>query len=184
MINSLETPERKTKLETPEPKQLQNMLTEINYDGEKTEMKASEICLYRTELDKIWKKISNKIFEQNIEFSESREEEVETTLQELLLNSFSACGEKENLKVNFTIYLGKEGLVIHISDDGPGFDYEKKLEIAKLNPNGLTRDKILNHRHDDDFPGGAGMFCLLNFTQDFQFNKKGNKLIAKFNYEQ
>lgn len=76
----LELPEKRPFIEKQESEldKLSSMLEEINHTGEKneTEMKSSDLYLYRTKLEKIWKKILNKILEQDIEFSESREEEV------------------------------------------------------------------------------------------------------------
>lgn len=178
MINRPKSPESYNR---PELDKLPNMLEEIGYEGTQQDydMSAYDWSFYgNTEI----KKILQKIFDQEIEFSEENEAEIVTTLEELILNSSSACNEDESLKIQLTAYFGKKGLVIHLRDEGPGFDCRKALEVSRQNTKRLTREQVLYHRNETNYPGGSGMFCLLNFSQNFQFNEKGNQIIVEFRY--
>ena len=125
-------------------------------------------------------KILEHIFDLDIEFPERKEQEIRRTIEELLINSSSACFETHDAFITLECTIGREGLVIKVSDPGPGFDYTAELENRRTNPNGLTDDKVLYHVGDNDYPGGSAMYCLLHFTQDFQHNEVGNEVVVKF----
>lgn len=161
--------------------QLPNLLETINFDNTTLDFVLSAED-WKYESDKIFKQILGKIFQSGAELAEEREDEIRTTFEELILNSFIACNERADLKISLTTYFGANGIVVHIIDEGPGFDHLKVVEKSKLNQLGLTREKVLYPNSKEDLPGGTGIFCLLNFSQNFQFNQKGNELAVQFNF--
>jgi len=177
----IKKPESSEPYNPPELDKLPNMLGEIMYDDKKEDYDMSAYEWSRSCNKKI-DEILRKIFDQEIEFTEENEAEIVTTLEELILNSFSACNEEEKLRIHLTAYFGKIGLVIHLSDDGPGFDHIETLDVSRQNTKRLTKEQVLYCRHENNYPGGSGMFCLLNFSQNFQFNKRGNQIIVEFRY--
>lgn len=149
---------------------------DISFD---VRMSAYEWCdHYTQEIAEILKKIHDR----GIEIDLVRKDEITTTLEELILNSIFACDEGKDLAIHVRLYLGQIGIVLHIADEGEGFDHAVTLERSRLNPGKLTRDKVLYNRDEPSYPGGTGMFCLLNFSQNFQFNPKGNELVVLLMY--
>lgn len=124
--------------------------------------------------------VLQKLFDLGFEFSERKEEEMQVTSEELLLNSRCACDESENLNITYEVYFGKKGIILRIIDDGPGFDHRKELRERLQNNRGLTVDMALYERSCDDYPSGTGFFCLIHFAEDFYFNEKGNEITVRF----
>ncbi|MBI4144244.1 ATP-binding protein [Candidatus Woesearchaeota archaeon] len=121
--------------------------------------------------------VLEKLFRKGFEFSERREQEMRITCDEILLNSYVACEEREDLFVEYIVYFGTKGIVVHVKDEGEGFDHKQKLTDTREKPNQPTDDTLL---YVIDVPGNTGLLCLLRFTNDFEYNKKGNEVIMRF----
>ena len=103
---------------------------------------------------------------------------IELTSDELLLNARVATDSSSEHYIEYTAYFGRRGIVIHVKDDGPGFEHE--LAVQERKP--LAREVSIREFFDPKYtlPGGTGVYCLLKFTNDFAFNEQGNEVIARF----
>ncbi|MBP9773728.1 MAG: ATP-binding protein [Candidatus Peribacteraceae bacterium] len=117
--------------------------------------------------------------------SANRIQQMVMTFEELMINSVYEH-EKDNIIIS-RYRIGIRGLCIQVIESGSeGFDVSSKIEQARKNPNKLTKKMVLEHRGNPDNPqqGGVGMFCLLNFVQEFEYSHKGNKVIARLTAEE
>lgn len=128
-------------------------------------------------------KILDGLLSRGYVVPESREPEIRCVLEEAVLNSQSACGERDDLTVTLVAAYISTGLDVSISDEGPGFDYRKKLtEARRLAP---TRDRSLlfGERGSDADQGGVGLYALLTCVDSFKYSRGGRKLDVRFDLE-
>lgn len=133
-------------------------------------------------IDAAFDEVLEELFKLDVEFSEDQEKEMRLTVTELILNSVSASYHAENNFITCEYTFGKKGLALRVSDVGPGFDYRAEIQRSIENINGLTRSKMMHGLTDHDYPGGAGMYCLVNFSTHFQHNETGNEVILNFHF--
>ena len=159
---------------------LEGMLNKIKYDRENINFRnTAKYWGTPKNDDKYVDKILDKLFEKDFEFSERREQEIKVTIEEMLLNSYSkGCHERNDLYVECIVYLGEKGIVMHVKDDGPGFDHKKKIRESKAKKDKLTDDVLLYSTEDS--LGGTGIQCLLRYPDAFQYNKEGNQVAIRF----
>lgn len=163
------------------PDGLAAMLEKIQYGGQYLESThdaetwSQDLSINRAVTEMIVK----KLFELGFEFEEELEEKISTTILELILNSSCACLESADFKICFKAYFGESGLVIDIADQAGGYNYDQAIADAQSR-NDNTDQKVLYGANSDDYPGGTGLYCLLNFANAFEHNKKGNRVIARF----
>ena len=130
--------------------------------------------------------ILEQIFARDFTFSESREAEIDRTIRELLVNSRSACLERRDKFVKFKGYLGSNGLVTHVRDDGPGFNALSVIEERRKQLHLYDRDLVVRKARgcgEGYGEGGVGMYSLLAFAQDFEYSPKGNEVAVRFDLE-
>lgn len=163
------------------PSQLTEMLKQIQYTGEHITLteKASNAVLSFTMEDGALGPIISKLFKLGFEFDEETEDKIRVTVQELCLNSSIACHESEDLVIKMKFYYGEKGLVVDVADQGLGFDHQAAVFSASKKTN-LNKESVLYGKSEHDYPGGTGLYCLLNFANAFQHNQKGNRVIARF----
>ena len=161
------------------------MQEKIMYSGEKISYKYSAEYWNsrlgsKLQQRKIFDPIFQRIFDKDFDFPERREKEIEVTLEELLMNSYSACDELPELFVELISYFGKEGIVIHVRDEGPGFKPNEKITWRRANLDQLTDEMVLYDRGSENYPGGTAMYCLLKFANDFMYSETGNQVVVRF----
>lgn len=128
--------------------------------------------------------VIERLFDEGFIFSERREQEIRVTSMELILNSFDhGCKNRGDLFVEFKTYFGEKGILIQVIDDGPGFNHRREIQKRKKTQDKLTPEIVLSFEENNDYPGGSGIYCLLEFADDFQYNKKGNGIMARFDLQ-
>lgn len=130
--------------------------------------------------DAHFERVLKFLIENEYDFPERREQEVRVTMEETVSNSSFACYERRDMDVELTTHIGESGLVMHIQDCGPGFDHKKKIEERRRTLLKYPDELFLYGRSRNDFPGGAGLSCLLRFPDEYHFNQKGNELAMLF----
>ena len=121
--------------------------------------------------------MSLTIYVKGFKFPERRKDEIDITLLELVSNSSThACEESENQYIEYTVYFGTKGIVAQIKDDGPGFNHKAELRKRQQSTNQPSDEVLLG----DEPPSGSGLLCLLRYTNDFQYNDKGNEVAVRF----
>ncbi|MDP3765188.1 MAG: ATP-binding protein, partial [Nanoarchaeota archaeon] len=120
--------------------------------------------------------VLEKLYGKGFRLSERRKNEIDITLLELVSNSSThACEESENQYIEYTVYFGTNGIVAQIKDDGPGFDHQ--AELRKRQSMGQPSDEELL---GDGLKSGTGLFCLLRYSNGFQYNDEGNEVAVRF----
>ncbi|MCC7433033.1 hypothetical protein IT412_05950 [Candidatus Peregrinibacteria bacterium] len=163
------------------PVGLPSMLEKIEYSNQylefihDAETWLEHLVIKRDVIDVIVK----KLFELGFEFDEELEDKISTTILELVLNSSVACLESSDFKICLKVYFGDRGLVIDIADQAGGYDYDRAIADTQSRDD-KTDQQVLYGNTSDDYPGGTGLYCLLNFAEAFAHNKKGNRVIARF----
>lgn len=115
--------------------------------------------------------------------SDRRIDEITLTIRELVMNS--AWDEEcklDNLPVTAFLFPGKKGILFRVTDQCSGFDHKSEVKKARENKAGLSKAQVLDSDQtaEDDYPGGTGMFCLVNFAQAFVHNELGNDVAVRF----
>ena len=118
------------------------------------------------------------LFKLKYLFSEEKEKELDIVFRETVLNSASACKEREEKKITVTAYYCINGVVFEIKDQGPGFDYKKRLAMLK-NKSLPPRESLLER----GLNGGHGLFSLKRFTDYFKYSDGGRTVYFAFNLE-
>ena len=139
------------------------------------------VKLWSIEERKILDSIMQKLFDKDIIFSEEKQSEIELTINELLINSISACKEKSDALIDLDVHYSNNGLLIHVRDNGPGFNHRemirKRRESSKYMGIKRFREIVIT---SDKYKGGTGLYCLIHYAGNFQFNDRGNEVTARF----
>ncbi|MBI4151979.1 ATP-binding protein [Candidatus Woesearchaeota archaeon] len=117
------------------------------------------------------------LYDQKFVISSQKEQELRVTIREIILNSITACDEREDLSVEYTAYIGTRGLAVYIHDDGPGFDHLQKVSETREKKVQPDDETLL---YSADVPGNTGLLCLLRYTSEFQYGPKGNEIVMSF----
>ena len=124
-----------------------------------------------------------ELFARDFVFSEKREHEIHRTLWELLVNARSACHEDLRKFVQIDSYVGGEGFVSRVVDDGRGFKAPQIIEERRKQLSLYDRERVVAGgfgRGEGCNDGGVGTYCLLTFANDFQYSDKGNEVAVRF----
>jgi len=165
---------------------VKEMLTVVGHENGRHEILVFEKSAYNWYHDNAnhyLNPLVEKLFENGFELSERREQEIRHTSDEMVVNSYRACGCSEDLRTVFQAYFGDRGIMVRLDDNGEGFDHEAEVRKARGNPNGLDDERVLYRSSDEGYPGGSGMYCLLNFADDFQYSEKGNSVAFRLDLQ-
>ncbi|MBD3319119.1 hypothetical protein GF342_04390 [Candidatus Woesearchaeota archaeon] len=145
--------------------------------------------------DNYFEPFVDAILEGNFDFSEEQEDTLAVTLLEIIANSRRALtviddhsgteSYSREKTIRYRAWLGDKGLVVHIQDEGPGFDHRRHVW--------QRRETIRHRRHEDllaldravrnpyrdialDGVNGRGTYCLIRMTNAFRYNPAGNEV--------
>jgi len=117
-----------------------------------------------------------------------RVHEIGLVVDEMLDNSYCYSmdfGYKEGY-CRAASYLAKNGIVVVVEDDGPGFGHEEHIRGVQQGPN-FTKRQLLGPENIGDAldfkqlaPEGFGIRRLLAFSTHYAYNDVGNKIYMHF----
>ncbi|MGI5849907.1 MAG: ATP-binding protein [Christensenellales bacterium] len=104
--------------------------------------------------------------EQHMPLNESRRYEVALVLNELLVNCFTHAAPSETEPVLLAASIIDGILSIRVTDNGDGFEYEKKINALErhTDEDGLFRER------------GRGLMLVKAFSQEIKYNLTGNSV--------
>ncbi len=160
-----------------------DMLAQVGFSGvEPTLRYSSPSDLWVANME-FFDPILTELFVRDFVFSEERQAEIDRTLTEMLVNSRIACKEAPDKFVRLDSYIGDRGFVAHVSDDGRGFNSEKKIEERRKQLHLYDKARAVKDGYgigNGRTQGGVGIYSLLTFADDFQYSRKGNEVVVRF----
>jgi hypothetical protein len=132
--------------------------------------------------------LSDQLMENDFDFDESQEENLRTTVRELLANARRAMTEvnvrgqesyPRDRYITLTTFVGNNGAVVYLRDEGNGFDHKQEVSQKKL----LTSIVVAHGGSEPSWSslnqgltnGGTGIYSLIQ-QGNFCYNVAGNEV--------
>ena len=112
----------------------------------------------------------------DLEFSAC--EDVTAAFRELLLNGIEHGGRSNPRKhVRVSVLRVAQAIVVHMSDPGKGFSFEKIAHAAVSNPENLPTLHAEIREQQGQRPGGFGILMASRLVDELLYNERGNEVL-------